>query len=152
MDFPFQIFFGDQYCLFLFFPTITHITDIIHGNGEGDNKTYVYVDEHETVKLRCGRQNVLFWGPTNFTIYVSGGKINKDLKNYKRLSFKSHHTANTSELQIREFSKEDEGLYTCGYRNNGSYIMIENTVMIKSKQSNVKSVKISHVQVSVYNS
>lgn len=99
----------------------------------GDRENYVYVNENETVTLSCDLNVTAWWGPSNLTAYVTAGKLDPTLSNYKRLTFSYNHIANISELQIREFSKKDEGLFRCIYMKNGIYTKIENTVLIKSK-------------------
>lgn len=100
----------------------------------GDNKTYVYVQENETVKLTCNPNVHVWWGPINFTVYASGGKISRKVPQYQRLSLNYNQDANTSELQIQNFSKEDEGVYRCSFSENGNYDFTEETVLIQSKQ------------------
>lgn len=105
------------------------ITGFIYGNREND----VYVNVNETVTLSCGLNVTAWWGPSNLTAYVTAGKLDPTLPNYKRLKFSYNHIADISELQIREFSKKDEGLFRCVFMKNGTYTTIQNTVLIKSK-------------------
>ncbi|CAG2248497.1 unnamed protein product [Mytilus edulis] len=95
--------------------------------------TYVYVYENVTVVLSCNYNVAAWWGPIplNLTTYVSGGKLDPKLPHYTRLSFDYNHTANTAELHIHKFTKEDEGLYRCSYTENDKYQMKEETVLIR---------------------
>lgn len=93
----------------------------------------MYVHENDTVTLSCSLDVAVWWGPSNLTTYVSGIELDPRLSKYNRLTFSYNQTTNTSELQIHEFSKEDEGLYRCSYLENGKLESIEETVLIKSK-------------------
>lgn len=99
----------------------------------GENKTYLYVQENETVTLTCNINVRVWWGPINLTVYASGGTISPRLPKNKRLSLNYNQDTNTAELQIQHFSKEDEGLYRCSFLENTNYKMTEETVLIKSK-------------------
>lgn len=106
-----------------------YITDICYG----DNKTYFYVQENDTVTLSCHPNVQVWWGPINLTVYASGGTISPHLPKNKRLSLNYNQDTNIAELQIQHFSKEDEGLYRCSFFENNTYKMAEEIVLIKSK-------------------
>lgn len=84
------------------------ISDLCAGN-------IVYHFEKDTVILPCYQLSdkiIIWYGPVNL-IYAYGTKINPDLPKSRRLSIIHTEGSLLYNLQIRQFSSEDEGLYRC---------------------------------------
>ena len=97
----------------------------------------IYKKIGTTITLSCpyvSVQHPTKWlGPPRLTTYAYKTPVNEDLPHYKRLKVTGDHSAGEYNLEIRNFSYTDAGLYRCLSINRNNPIQGDFRLYVYSK-------------------
>ncbi|CAC5391186.1 unnamed protein product [Mytilus coruscus] len=79
--------------------------------------------------------SVLWFGPENLVSYTRNGQINKDIQRQHRLKISGNSFKGEYNLQIRNLSRMDDGLYRCASVVNGQSVTADFMLKVLRKPS-----------------